>query len=368
MPSHSLLKQVNIKSMGARLISRNVRPMVFPNFFRTVGTDSLKWETLTGRKRVPVMAEVISYDASFPEKRRDKVTKASGDIPKIAISRSMNESDYNKYINLSRYVNGRSDLKQLLDLVFEDLDFCYNGVRARMEYLAMAILSNGQLSLATTNSNNIITETALDFGVPAENKFGYNTTGIGSGYPWSNANATPLVDLSKMAQKALNDDGVTGSYFIMTTPTFNYLRNATDTTTRIKNYINQTGKFNVTKDAINSYLISEGLPTIVVINPKLTNEDLEHTQSIVSPFSTAHVVMIPDAVIGSIQAGPIAAERSAELRKIATMVKKDWILTMKWSELNPFKEHTSAEANAFPVLDDPETLFYLDTESASFGV
>ena len=46
----SLIKQVNRKNMGARLNSRKVKPVFFPNFFGVKQKNSLKWETLTGEK------------------------------------------------------------------------------------------------------------------------------------------------------------------------------------------------------------------------------------------------------------------------------------------------------------------------------
>ena len=92
----SLLKEVNKKSMTARLNSRKVKPLFFPNFFGIKQVTKLTWETLTGEKGAPVMADVISYDASAPIKTRSVVGKMSGDIPKIAIKRGMKESDYNE--------------------------------------------------------------------------------------------------------------------------------------------------------------------------------------------------------------------------------------------------------------------------------
>ena len=46
----SLIKQVNKKNMAARLNTRHVKPVVFPNFFGVKRKTSLKWETLTGEK------------------------------------------------------------------------------------------------------------------------------------------------------------------------------------------------------------------------------------------------------------------------------------------------------------------------------
>ena len=77
--------------------------------------------------------------------------------------------------------------------------------------------------------------------------------------------------------------------------------------------------------------------------------------------------MVEDLVIGDVQHGPIAVESSAEAKKVSTMVKKDFVLTTKWSELEPFQEWTKAEANAFPVLNDPEAIYLLKTDGSAWS-
>jgi hypothetical protein len=95
----SLIRQVNKKNMSARLNSRHVKPMYYPNFFTPKRVTSLKWETLVGEKGAPVIADVVSFDSSAPEKTREVISKMSGDIPKTAVKRGMNESDYQEYLN-----------------------------------------------------------------------------------------------------------------------------------------------------------------------------------------------------------------------------------------------------------------------------
>lgn len=65
----SLIKQVNRKNMGARLNSRKVKPVFFPNFFGVKQKNSLKWETLTGEKGAPVIADVIH--SILPHRKRN---------------------------------------------------------------------------------------------------------------------------------------------------------------------------------------------------------------------------------------------------------------------------------------------------------
>ena len=107
---------------------------------------------------------------------------------------------------------------------------------------------------------------------------------------------------------------------------------------------------------------------IVVVNPSVKHEDNStHAQTTLSPWEEGRILFTPDLSIGDIQHGPIAAEESETLRKKAVLVKNDFILTTKWSELEPFKEWTKSEANAFPVLNDPEVLYYLDVAHAKWG-
>lgn len=71
--------------------------------------------------------------------------------------------------------------------------------------------------------------------------------------------------------------------------------------------------------------------------------------------------------VGDIQHGPIAAEDSESLRKKALMVKKDFVLITKWSTEEPFKEWTKGEANAWPVVNDPEAIYILKADGKAWA-
>jgi hypothetical protein len=109
------------------------------------------------------------------------------------------------------------------------------------------------------------------------------------------------------------------------------------------------------------------LPKIVVVNTAVSYEDDSHNRTILNPWEANRVVFLPDLKIGAIQHGPIAEENSSEVAKKATLVKQDFVLVSKWATLDPFKEWTKGEANAFPVLNDPTTLFYLRTDNATWA-
>ena len=117
----------------------------------------MKWETLVGEKGAPVIADVVSFDSSAPEKTREVISKMSGDIPKTAVKRGMNESDYQEYKNLERDAQGDAEQMELLNLAFKDQDFVYNAVRGRMEWWAMQYMSRAGFNLSAKNNNGIVT-------------------------------------------------------------------------------------------------------------------------------------------------------------------------------------------------------------------
>lgn len=204
----SLIKQINQKNMTARLNTRMVKPLFFPNFFGIKRKSSLRWETLVGEKGAPVIADVISFDSSAPQKKREVIGKLSGDIPKTAVKRGMNESDYNEYLNLIRDAQGDAAQMELLNLIFKDTDFVYNAVRARFEWWCMQLMSKAGFVLNASNNNGVVTAEFVGCGMPKNNR-------KVSSVDWAeSATADGLQDIDDVINAA-NNDGVTINYVIM---------------------------------------------------------------------------------------------------------------------------------------------------------
>lgn len=356
----SLIKQVNKKNMAARLNTRHVKPVYFPNFFGVKKKTSLKWETLAGEKGAPVIADVISFDASAPQKTREVVSKISGDIPKTAVKRGMNESDYNEYKQLERDAQGDADQLALLNLAFKDQDFVYNSVRGRFEWWCMQMMSRGGFHLSAKNNNGVVTAEFVGCGMPKKNK-------LKSTVDWGTAaSANGLQDIEDAVVEASNE-GVTIRYVVMHVADFTLLKKQKSTFDTLKAWVNSTTKLVVTKKLINEYLAEQEIPVqIVTVNPAVRIENAAHQRKTINPWQRKRVCFLEDLKVGDIQHGPIAAESSEALRKIALMVKQDWILITKWSELEPYKEWTKAEANAIPVVNDPDAMYIMKVDGAEW--
>lgn len=357
----SLLKLVNQTNMAARLNTKYVKPMYFPNFFGTKKVSTLTWQTLVGEQGAPVIADVISFDASAPQKSREVIRKLSGDIPKTAVKRGMNERDYNEYLRLQYECNGDADKLALLNLAFKDQDFVYNAVRGRMELFSLQLLSRGGFALNAQNNNGLVTVEFVGCGMPKENR-------RVSTADWSNAaTANGLQDIADTLEAA-DMNGRTIKYVVMHASDFLLLCKQKSTADTLKGWLNMSGRLTVTKDTINQYLATQAFPVqIVTVNPAVRIENSAHVRKTISPWERKRVTFLEDLRVGDIQHGPIAAENAPSVREKALMVRRDFVLITRWSELSPFKEWTQAEANAMPVINDPDGLYILKTDGTAWA-
>ncbi len=337
-----------------------LKRLFWQQFFPLKYTPQLTWESLTGSGGSPVMADVVEYNSSAPLKTRRVVTKTTGDIPKIAIKRQMDEKDYNDYNILKATAQGDINKGAILDIVFGDIDFCWTGVMSRTEYLALQALSYGKITLTTSNNNGIITEDDCDFGIPAGNKGAVTLQ-------WSQASgATPLTDIRTVVDNAAVS-GYPLQYMVMDRTAFGPLQANTQVQKEWAVMRNTTIQATPTANDLNSLLESRLLPKIIVVDSAVRFESNLHALTNVAPWKTGYVTFIPDLRVGNILHGPIAEETSESVSKKAIQVKRDHVLLSKWSELEPFGEFTKGQANAFPRFTDADGIYILYVNGTSWA-
>lgn len=360
----SLLKELNKSTLEAyvnRAREAWYKRMFWTMFFPLKYTTQLTWESLSGSAGSPVMADVIEYNSSSPLKSRRTVAKASGDIPKIGIKRKMDERDWNDYMTL-KALSGDANRTAILDIVFNDVDFTYMGVLARTEFLCMQALSYGALALDANNNNGVITETSVDFGLPSGNKTAVGTV-------WSTAaSATPIADIRTVVDAA-EVNGHTIGFVVMDKSALNYALATTEVKDTFSTFqrLSSSRRNVVTLDDMNTMLDAMMLPRVVVVDSKVRFENAEHTLSSVAPWKTGYVSFVADMNVGKVLHGPIAEENAESVAKKATMTKRDHVLISKWSELEPFGEFTKAQANAFPVFNDVDSIYILKVNGTTWS-
>jgi len=117
----------------------------------------------------------------------------------------------------------------------------------------------------------------------------------------------------------------------------------------------------------NEALESEGLPTIVLVDTRISYEDVNHTITSVDPWlyggADAYVTFLEDLKCGDMLHGPIAEETNPPKQVI--QAKKGPILISKWSDVDPVAEYTKGELNSFPSWPTIDRALILNTEHIS---
>ena len=370
---HSLLREINKKTMAAYLAKRTFNDYYFPNFFPFKKTLYLTYETLVGSNARPVAADVVAYDASAPLKTRKIVSKLTGDIPAIRMKKKMSEKDLNDYNVISAMGKGKGDFNQLMELVFGDVSACVDGCMATMEKLALSALFNGTITLnSTTNGAGIVTETDIDFQMAgARKRVIASATNTRAWQTGTVSQYLPITDIRAIMEVA-KTAGITLKYMLMNYSKYSEFIIAEEVKYFLHAFWGYGGlASDPTKDPqaypaiVNKALKSHGMPQLIVVDTYVTTEDKDHTQTTADPTLTSagedkHVMFLPDLQVGNMMVGPLADETNPP--KQATQVKKGNILVQKYSTVDPVNEFTRGAINAFPSFFRIDDCYRLNTE------
>jgi len=357
----TLIQDITEKGLQVYFNERKYPSMYYPTFFPFKTVFSLDYKTLIGEIGAPVAADVIAYDASAPLKTRKVVSSLSGSIPKIAVKRKMKESDLLQYHTLRQLAN--ADEEQLLNLIYSDLDFVVESVAARMEYLALKIISQTKLSLSISENNGIVTEEAIDFLMPADNKFGADVV-------WSAANATtmtPIDDFKAVVEEAESNADLV-QYALMDTVTFRLFTKSKQVQDHVKTYGQITASGVVpfmSLDYVNAALTASDLPQIIVVKQAINIESKSGDFVKVNPWNSQYVTFIPQSILGNMLAAPIAEELHKPEQVL--QVKTNNILVSRYSNVDPVTEFTKGEINAFPSWKNIQNCYSLDRNHTTWN-
>ena len=360
-----LSKELNKKNMQSYLNERVYDKLYWPTFFPLKSTPYLSYETLIGSKGNRVAADVVAYDVSAPLKTRKTVSKLSGEIPSIRMKKVMTETDLNTYNILKAMA--KPEQKNLLDLVFGDIDACVDGANARLEWMVFQALSKGSITLSkTTNAGGVITEEDIDFGLPSAAIGNKQTCAV----VWHTtpASGTPITDFVNV-MTAAGTLGIKPRYAVMNQTKWSEFRQSTE----VQNFVVPFALYGGTKlkrapnlAVVNEALATEGLPQIVVIDTRVAYEDVNHAITNVDPWlnsSDKYVTFLEDLKCGDMLYGPIAEETNPPKQVI--QAKKGPILISKWSDVDPVAEYTKSELNAFISWPTIDRVMSLNTEHTS---
>jgi len=339
------------------LNARQYEPLYWPTLFPVKSVNSLDAKTIIGESGNRVAAYVISFDSKSPEAGRKVISTKYFDIPKISISRRKTEKEILEHA-ITRSLRGND---AVLEDYFNDIDFVFDSVNARMEWLALQAISLTKIQLSTTNNAlGIVNESVVDFGMPAANKKVVSVI-------WSTANAatmTPIADF-KAVVSAARAKGIKFSNIMMHPDALDLITGCTEFQTAAKSLIAGQSQLlgYIGLDTVNKVLVALGLPPISVIETSIDIQNAAGVATSANPFSSNHVAFVPMTTLGNMYSGPIAEE--IEKPENVLQRKRGNVLVSVQKEWNPVAVVTKGESNSFPSWPSIDKCFNLYTAHAS---
>ena len=251
--------------------------------------------------------------------------------------------------------------RQIVDMVFEDVEFCYNGINYRNEDMALQIGSKAALVLNTTNNNDVVTQKTLNWNIPDSHKVGVTNK-------WSvPASSDPLKDIIDGAKAIKKEGNARPAYAIMEQAAFENLLMSEKTIKRVASVVlSATGLANedsISLEMVNAYMRSKGYPQIAVIDSYNKQEARDGKQTTYKAWAENVVVLSPTLQLGWTWWSDVPqVEDTAALQAYRDNVK-----ITRFSRLDPMEEVTLAEAYIMPALINRSSLYYINTENPSWN-
>lgn len=316
---------------------------------RDYSTD-LKWSSLSSNN-TNVAADIVPLDSPVPLKRRDAISKASGDIPKLGMKLYLNERTMSD-LNILQYRTGSEN--EIVKKLFRDTQKCIVGVNETLEYMFLQGLSSGVTSI--TDENNPGVAVRIDFGYKSSNKYGAEL-------PWSNPDAKPLDDIEKI-QTAATANGDSIRYLMMDKQTFNVFKKNKQVKEEYAAFMDFSGQNIPTPnlDKVNQTLNANYGVEIQIVDRSVVFEK-DGVRTAKKPWEQNMVVFLTDLQVGTLTYGQLAEELHP-VAGVEYQKADEFILLSKYRKNDPLREFTSSQALALPVIDNVDSIYLLDSEEA----
>lgn len=321
---------------------------LFKKMLKKKYSPTLKWDSLSSDGSI-VAADVVSLNSSLPLKKRDSLSKANGDIPKLGLKLSLNEQQLND-INIMK-ATGASETA-IVEKIFDDAGRVVSAVYERLEFMFLEALSTGSTIIQDVDSKNTGVGVRVDYGYLAANKKGVNTL-------WTGA-LKPITDFEYMLSLA-ESNGYKPNKVLMSRESWNQFRAAQEVKDLFA-FNNGFAGANVIKptlsqvnDALNA---NYGL-TIEIVDRTVRTEK-NGVQTLTKPWATGQIVFCNDGAIGDLTWGN-TAEKTNPAKQAMYQTVDEYILVSKYSALDPITEYTAAQALVVPIVNNVQSIFILDT-------
>lgn len=340
----TLMQGLNEKDMQAVINTYDLKPYYYPTLFPMTETPFLTWKMLEGQAGLKIAADLVSRGSTIPRKTREAINRIQGDIPKIAISREKLEDELTEYDIMLAMASQNPDLRAIVEFWAEDTKYCWDGVAARAEWIALRQISLGKVAFTNANNHGVVTEYNVDYQMPSTHKVGVNTA-------WATtASAKPITKDFHEAIKIGKAIGASYKFAFMNPNTLEKLV-ATDEVIKmcaslVSNALNIPSLPSL--QDVNSLLARtvklKGLQ-LVIIDQDITIELPDGSRTTGNPFEDDVVLFSESKILGKTHwKRPIDMNVKTE----AIKAMNGHTMVQKYSQASPLKEVTEGIANLFP--------------------
>lgn len=355
-----------IDQPGMQVTVNSFKPgngLAWQTLFPLKYTPKFDLKGLEGNEGIPVAADRVAFNTKAPKKTRKTVGTWSGKLAKIAVSREKDEIEINEYNDLQTIAAANTEdaatARYLVDMVYDDLEFCNNAMDYKVEIDSMRIGSSGIHSFPKSIEGDMATEDTINFNVPKENFLGVKIA-------WDQYDkADGLKDLAD-AQSMIGKKGLKKpQYAFMEKAKFDQLCQQKSTARRLFPRADQTL---VTSDmigleSINSYMRTKGYPQILVLDTYATIEHKDGEQETIKPWDESVVTLAPVPQLGWTYYKPVPTVPNTE----ALQQQASYYKMTRYSDINPMLEVTMAEAYVQPGLINRASLVFINTTHTAWA-
>lgn len=314
----------------------------------------MTYESLSG-DFARVTADVVSFDSPLPIKKRSSIKSAAGDIPKLGMKFTMNEKQMNNLRILSMTPQTKS---QLATKIFKDTENCIFGIKELLDQMLLSSISSQAMLIP--EDNNTGTAVRLTYDISDDNKYGVIDK-------WSTEDATPISDIKRVIRGA-RDRGIILREIWMDTYTMECLlsnKQVRDNFAFTQNFVGANVP-NLLEEQLILLFSSVLRVNLNVVDRSFTKEK-NGKRVVVEGWEANQVVFTPSRDLGKLYWSTTAEEFNL-VEGVTYGKPNDYILISMSGKTDPVSHQTAGQAIVAPILQDVDSIFYLDTEEADKDV
>ena len=194
--ANNIIPEFSQANMNAIIQAYPLGALLYRDFFPLEFNPNLTFSSMEGAEGAKIMADIVAIGSKAPRKGREFVENIKGEIPKVEIARDLNEKDLitiqQLRNSLAAYPTNAGIKAQLINKIYEDPQFCIDGVNARLEWMSKQLVSTGKYKTTATNNGGVANVSA-DFRVRAQNAL----------KKWADADANPVEEIEKYQEEAI---------------------------------------------------------------------------------------------------------------------------------------------------------------------